>query len=277
VQFDSSLSGDAQAERFFQFSSAGDRDMFASLCQSIRYAAVAVTVVAWSVGGATPSAFGQQAAHGGHQPSEDARQQKGDRESNAPAPHGGRMTTLKSLSVEVVCQPREIRVYLYDPLPTPADVKNVKGEVVLQRRSGKAESPVALRFVAAATEREQSYLAAAVDLSGVKDGDVTATIKLENVLGADPATVKFSQPVILAKPRLEVVVAPLDDSDKPLIAQQKVCPVTGAALDSMGGPIKVLVGQQPLYLCCEGCLGKVKKDPEKYLQKAKGGKQNENR
>ena len=38
-------------------------------------------------------------------------------------------------------------------------------------------------------------------------------------------------------------------------------------MGSMGTPIKVLVGDQPIYLCCKGCLGKVQKDPDVYLQK----------
>ena len=69
-----------------------------------------------------------------------------------------------------------------------------------------------------------------------------------------------------AKPQLTLVA--FDQSDQAGIARQRVCPVTGAALGSMGGPIKVLVGGQPLYLCCKGCLGKVQSDPEAYLRKA---------
>jgi len=36
----------------------------------------------------------------------------------------------------------------------------------------------------------------------------------------------------------------------------------------MGAPVKVLIGGQPLYLCCQGCLGKVEKAPEQFLAKA---------
>jgi len=48
----------------------------------------------------------------------------------------------------------------------------------------------------------------------------------------------------------------LTDSDKLQIAVQKICPVMGAKLGSMGEPIKIQIGEQIAYLCCKGCLGK---------------------
>jgi hypothetical protein len=39
-------------------------------------------------------------------------------------------------------------------------------------------------------------------------------------------------------------------------AVQGICPVSGQALGSMGAPIKVQVGEQTVFLCCKGCLGK---------------------
>jgi hypothetical protein len=48
----------------------------------------------------------------------------------------------------------------------------------------------------------------------------------------------------------------LTESDHLQIAVQKICPVTGKQLGSMSEPIKVQVGQQVAYLCCQGCQGK---------------------
>ncbi len=39
-------------------------------------------------------------------------------------------------------------------------------------------------------------------------------------------------------------------------AVQAICPVSGEALGSMGDPIKVQVGEETVFLCCKGCLGK---------------------
>lgn len=48
----------------------------------------------------------------------------------------------------------------------------------------------------------------------------------------------------------------LTDNDRLQIAVQKICPVSGGELGSMGEPVKVKVGQQVAYLCCKGCQGK---------------------
>lgn len=48
----------------------------------------------------------------------------------------------------------------------------------------------------------------------------------------------------------------LSDTDQLQIAVQKICPVSGGELGSMGEPIKVKVGEQIAFLCCKGCQGK---------------------
>ena len=171
------------------------------------------------------------------------------------------------MSFEVVYQPKEIRVYIYGPFPQPANGKDVKGEISLQPRNDKRATRLALRHVAP-PESEQDYLSVPADLSRVKDGELTATIKLENVPLPQHPTATFTQAVVMSKAQLQVTLAALDQSDRALIARQRVCPVTGAELGGMGGPIKVLVGGRPLYLCCKGCLGKVQSAPEAYLRKA---------
>lgn len=44
--------------------------------------------------------------------------------------------------------------------------------------------------------------------------------------------------------------------DRLLIQAQKICPVTGKDLNSMGGPVKAEAGGMTIFLCCKGCLGK---------------------
>ena len=53
----------------------------------------------------------------------------------------------------------------------------------------------------------------------------------------------------------------------PLYNGQKLCPVSGEELGSMGPPIPVTVAGQTVYVCCEGCVKKVQGDPEHYLAK----------
>jgi YHS domain-containing protein len=61
--------------------------------------------------------------------------------------------------------------------------------------------------------------------------------------------------------------ADLSDSDKELIKKQKICPVTGQALGSMGDPIKVTAKGRSIFLCCAGCKKKFFANPEKYFKK----------
>ena len=45
---------------------------------------------------------------------------------------------------------------------------------------------------------------------------------------------------------------------------QTTCPVTGEALP--GKPDFVDVEGKRIYVCCAGCIGKIKKNPAKYIQ-----------
>lgn len=46
---------------------------------------------------------------------------------------------------------------------------------------------------------------------------------------------------------------------------QKMCPVTGEGLGSMGKPITVTVKGETVYVCCRGCAAKAQADPAKTL------------
>lgn len=48
----------------------------------------------------------------------------------------------------------------------------------------------------------------------------------------------------------------LTEADQLAVEVQKICPVSGAELGSMGDPVKVKVGEQHAFLCCKGCQGK---------------------
>lgn len=59
----------------------------------------------------------------------------------------------------------------------------------------------------------------------------------------------------------------LSEEDRRLAAKQKICPVTGNPLDSMGGPVRVIVAGRTVFVCCEGCEEPLRKEPAKYLSK----------
>ncbi|HBO44413.1 MAG TPA: hypothetical protein DD670_10870 [Planctomycetaceae bacterium] len=65
----------------------------------------------------------------------------------------------------------------------------------------------------------------------------------------------------------EAALAKLSPEDRALAEKQKVCPVSGDLLGSMGVPYKVTVEGRDVMLCCPGCEKAIKEDPEKYLAK----------
>ena len=74
-----------------------------------------------------------------------------------------------------------------------------------------------------------------------------------------------SDPAKYAAGRPQITVATSTAADAAAIARQKVCPVMDEPLGGMGTPIKVTVGDKPIYLCCKGCIKKVQAEPAKYL------------
>lgn len=54
-------------------------------------------------------------------------------------------------------------------------------------------------------------------------------------------------------------------TDAAAVKAQKVCPVMDEPLNSMGGPWKVVVNGQTVFVCCKGCIKKVQQQPDHYL------------
>jgi Cu(I)/Ag(I) efflux system membrane fusion protein len=55
------------------------------------------------------------------------------------------------------------------------------------------------------------------------------------------------------------------DCSKAMI--QRVCPVTGVPLGSMGVPIKMTLRGKTLFVCCKGCIAKARRSPADTLKK----------
>ena len=94
--------------------------------------------------------------------------------------------------------------------------------------------------------------------------------------GAPPIMQKQSQDKIAeTKPPVAVVpseedlknIEKLPEEDRQPAKAQALCPVTGAALGSMGVPVKITLRDRPVYLCCKSCIGKAKRDPDGILKK----------
>jgi membrane fusion protein, copper/silver efflux system len=62
----------------------------------------------------------------------------------------------------------------------------------------------------------------------------------------------------------------LGDEDRALAERQKLCPVTGMNLGSMGAPKRMVVSGRVVFLCCGACESKLLREPAKYLAKLPG-------
>jgi len=65
-------------------------------------------------------------------------------------------------------------------------------------------------------------------------------------------------------------LAKLSEKDRKLAEAQKWCAVeTDDRLGAMGVPVKIMIQDHPVFLCCKGCTDKAKKNPEQTLARVK--------
>lgn len=71
--------------------------------------------------------------------------------------------------------------------------------------------------------------------------------------------------------KIDLALAKLKPEDRKLAASQKFCPIlTESRLGSMGVPIKVMVNDQPVFVCCNGCTKQAAKEADETLKKVAG-------
>ncbi len=70
---------------------------------------------------------------------------------------------------------------------------------------------------------------------------------------------------------VQAALAGLSPEDRQSAEHQRICPVTDQPLGSMGEPIKLEVEGREVWICCAGCEGRLRKDPERYLAKLNDG------
>jgi hypothetical protein len=61
--------------------------------------------------------------------------------------------------------------------------------------------------------------------------------------------------------------AKLNEEDRSLAEAQGYCAVSGEPLGSMGPPLKLMVNDQPAFVCCKGCEKKAMSHPDQTLAK----------
>lgn len=179
--------------------------------------------------------------------------------------HGGQLAQTNAYCFEVVYRPNETRIYLFDHNYKHLSMRGVKGQAALQMRGSDKVYTFPAHYVAPSRPDDHDYLAVHADVSNVRDGAMQVTFDFELLPGSQQRGARFTQTFALSQPT--VTFAHFTHADRPAISRQTVCPVMGTKLGSHGTPIKATVGNQPVYLCCKSCIGKLQKDPKTYLAK----------
>lgn len=77
---------------------------------------------------------------------------------------------------------------------------------------------------------------------------------------------------------IQAARAELPAEDRQLVDAQDFCPIMeDQRLGAMGKPYKVMIKDQPVFLCCKGCQRKALADPEKTLARVEKLKENKER
>ena len=66
----------------------------------------------------------------------------------------------------------------------------------------------------------------------------------------------------------ESAMSRLGPEDRKLAEAQGYCAVTDEPLGEMGPPLKLVLADKPVWICCRGCEKKAKANPEKTLAHA---------
>ncbi len=162
-------------------------------------------------------------------------------------PHKGTLRTVAGLQTETVVSSAGLKVYLYASSGKPISVQRGRGVASLSVKGN------AKRYRYDLFPAEDGSLKVDVDLSKIAGRQITVDYQL---VGITNQAVAYK----------DVTVVPADKAqqDAVAIARQKVCPVSGKPLGSMGTPVAVDANGQRLFVCCAGCVDAVKANPAKY-------------
>lgn len=268
--------------------------MFNRRCKSHLGCVSLTAALLWAAPSA--SAFAQCGGHGGHggmdghnhAAASDSHAGHSEHQYHMPpgglphrverTPHGGLFLKTGSQCFEVVYLPHETRVYMYEQSGQPLSTLALRGEMSPQVRGESSPRSIPMQHVPPSGPKEQDYLVVAADMSQLPD-ETPITFRFENLPDhqdqgwrfrplalitlrseklADRRKAEFTPVFHQADIRQYVVRVSFVQADREGYAQQRTCPITGALLGSMGEPVKVLVGERPLYLCCAGCIEQVR-------------------
>lgn len=179
------------------------------------------------------------------------RQETGPQPAAASrGPHGGTLKQAAGLQFETLVAPGGIHVHAYDSSGQPLAVARARGAVAL-RVEGAAK-----RYRYDLLPDGKNRLAAPVDLSKIAGRQVELELQLVGLPGSPRRPIRYTEVATVPASEQQLTAA--------AVARQKICPVSGKPLGSMGTPVAVDVNGQTIYACCQGCVDEIRSNPAKY-------------
>lgn len=256
--------------------------------------------------------------HAGHNHSMPGRMATAQMTRPVAGPHGGSLKQTGAIQLETIVSQGGIQMFVYDQDGSPVSVDRGRGAASLRVEGnakryrydllpdgkGALTAPVNLSQIAGRQIEVEIQLVGISDTRGqtISLNEIATVPASETQLAAaaiarqkicpvsgkplgsmgDPVAVDVngqrvfvccagcvnavkSDPAKFASGRPEITVTSATAADAELIARQKVCPVMDEKLGGMGNPIKVMIGDKPVFLCCKGCVKKITAEPAKYL------------
>ena len=179
--------------------------------------------------------------------------------------HGGLYLTPEWNTYEVVFLPYQTRIYLYDKNGT-LSAKDVHAEMSLQLPTENNAIRIPFQYVALpAGSTAQDYVAANFNaMQSLHEKETPLTIEFSALPDRHHPRASFTPYVSQSQIRPYVVQVLLTAADRDGVFRQGICPVCGKVLGREGQISKVLIGDEPLYLCGDGCVAPVQAAPKKY-------------
>ena len=165
-------------------------------------------------------------------------------------PRGGSLKQAGAVQLETVVSQGGIQMFVYDQNGQPVSVDRGRGAASV-RVEGNAK-----RYRYDLLPDGKGGLTAPVNLSQIAGRQIDIDIQLVGIKSASGQTLTLNEVATVPASELQLAAA--------AIARQKICPVSGKPLDSMGDPVAVDVDGQRVFVCCGGCVNAVKSDPAKY-------------
>jgi hypothetical protein len=85
--------------------------------------------------------------------------------------------------------------------------------------------------------------------------------------GSKPSPEEQPAKKLSPEEKINAAMEKLPPEDRAIAKAQKLCPIQDEPLGSMGVPIKVMVKDQPVFVCCKGCKEEAISNADDTLKK----------